>query len=141
MNEIREIPTELLQAYNETEYHVHDETPFTLTIGQTCLSLLHIYAKTNAQSAAFITAYNPFSEQLPPAKNKALNDALEAELKKRSLKFMHGTGQHPSGDWPGEPSFLVFDLDLAAATSLAKRYQQNAFLWCGQDGLVKLITA
>jgi hypothetical protein len=141
MNDYRKISEELWAAYKETHFIVHDAPIFTLRIGQPSPALLQLFDKTNALSAAFITAYNPFSESLPEYKNKELQAQLEADLKKRSLKFIDGIGQHPSGDWPGEPSVLVLDLDLAAATVLAKHYQQNAFVWCGRDGVPQLIAA
>lgn len=135
------ITAELLQAYTETDFIVHHTAPFSLKIGVLSHSLLHLFLKKNVVCAAFLTAYNPFSESLPEYKNKALQAALEDDLKKRSLTFIDGIGQHPSGDWPGEPSFLVLDLDLAAATTLAKIYQQNAFVWCGRDGVPQLVAA
>mgnify|MGYP000373152402 CR=1 FL=1 len=135
------ISAELLQAYSETDYIVHHAPPFTLKIGETSPALLQLFDKTNALCAAFITAYNPFSESLPEYKNKEHQAQLEADLKKRSLQFIDGIGQHPSGDWPGEPSVLVLDLDLAAATVLAKHYQQNAFVWCGRDGVPQFVAS
>ncbi len=141
MNERKAITEELLIAYTSTDFIVHHAPPFTLKIGEPTPALLHLFDKTNAVCAAFITAYNPFSESLPEYKNKELQAQLEADLKKRNLQFIDGIGQHPSGDWPGEPSVLVLDLDLAAATVLAKYYQQNAFVWCGKDGVPQLIAA
>ena len=135
------LPAELLQAYTETDFIVHHAPPFTLKIGEPCPALLQLFDKTNALCATFITAYNPFSEALPEYKNKERQAALEDDLKKRSLQFIDGIGQHPSGDWPGEPSVLVLDLDLAAATTLAKHYDQNAFVWCGRDGVPQLVAA
>jgi len=40
---------------------------------------------------------------------------LARELAQRGLAVELGVGQHPSGDWPGEPSFLVYGLALEAA--------------------------
>ena len=136
---MKKIQTELLQAYMETDFIVHHAPPFTLKIGEPCPALLHLFDKTNALCAAFITAYNPFSEALPEYKNKERQAALEHDLKKRRLQFIDGIGQHPSGDWPGEPSVLILDLDLSAATVLAKHYEQNAFVWCGRDGVPQLV--
>jgi hypothetical protein len=135
------IPAELFQAYAETHYNVHGLEKFTLKIGELCPALLQLFDQTNALCAAFVTAYNPFSEQLTATQNEALQTALKADLKKRSLKFIDGIGQHPNGQWPGEPSVLILDLDLAAATTLARHYEQNAFVWCGRDGVPQLVTA
>jgi Protein of unknown function (DUF3293) len=125
------IPTELLQAYAETRYTVHTDEKFTLKIGELSPSLLHLFHQTNALCAAFVTAYNPFSEQLTVTQNEALQTALKADLTKRSLKFIDGIGQHLNGQWPGEPSVLI----------LARHYEQNAFVWCGRDGVPQLVAA
>ena len=57
------LPPELLQAFAETHYIVHHEAPFTLYIGQSCLELKALMAEHNALSAAFINAWNPFSQK------------------------------------------------------------------------------
>ena len=89
--------------------------------------------------AAFITAFNPFSRELTADENRRRQAELAKELTRRSLDFVEGVGQHPSGDWPGEPSFLVFGLELEAAKSLGKVYEQNAIIWCGADCVPDLI--
>ena len=135
----KQLATELIQAYKETNFIVYGEQHFTLKIGEPSTALVQLFDKTNALCAAFITACNPFSESLPEHKNNEFQKTLEDALTKRSLKFFEGIGQHPSGNWPGEPSFLVLDLDLAAARVLAKYHKQNAFVWCGQDGMPELV--
>lgn len=125
------LPLELLQAFAETHYTVHHEPPFTLHIGQPCPPLKTLMAEHNALSAAFITAWNPFSRQLTDPENKTRQDELKATLKKRGLICIDGIGQHPSNNWPGEDSVLVLGLDLEAAKSLARHYEQHAFVWTG----------
>ena len=56
-----------------------------------------------------------------------------------SLEFVAGIGQHPSNQWPGEPSYLVFGLTLEAAKTLGTRLEQNAIVWNGSDGTPQLI--
>lgn len=135
----KQLATELIQAYKETNFIVYGEQPFTLKIGEPSSALVQLFDKTNALCAAFITACNPFSESLPEHINNELQKTLKDDLTKRSLKFIDGIGQHPSGNWPGEPSFLVLDLDLAAARVLAMHHKQNAFVWCGQSGVPELV--
>ena len=65
--------------------------------------------------------------------------ALANELTDRGLMLIPGAGQHPSNDWPAEESFLVLGLDLEAATTLGVRYQQNAIVWNGPNGIAQLI--
>lgn len=59
------LPPELLQAYAETHYIVHHKAPFVMHIGQPCPEPKALMANHKAQSAAFITAWNPFSQHLP----------------------------------------------------------------------------
>ena len=93
----------------------------------------------NALGAAFITAWNPFSEQLSLLKNEERQNALKAELKRRGLKFIDGIGQHPSNNWPGEPSVLVLGLSKEAAKSLAGHNEQHAFVWAASDAIPELV--
>jgi hypothetical protein len=130
---------ELLQAFADTHYIVHHEAPFVMHIGQPCPELKALMAEHNALSAAFITAWNPFSQNLPAKENQARQDELEANLKKRGLICIDGIGKHPSNKWPGEVSVLVLGLDLEAAKSLARHYDQHAFVWAAGDGVLELV--
>ena len=64
---------------------------------------------------------------------------LEEEIKFRGLAYIAGEGKHPVGDWPGEPSYLVFDLSLEAAKTLGRKFNQNAIVWCDLDAVPQLI--
>ena len=134
------IPIELAQAFAETHYIVHHEAPFVMHIGRPCRELEVLMAEHNALSAAFITAWNPFSQNLPAKENKSRQDELKDNLKKRGLICIDGIGKHPSNSRPGEASVLVLGLDLEAAKSLARHYEQHAFVWAAGDGVPELIT-
>jgi hypothetical protein len=73
--------------------------------------------------------------------NELRQQALKAELKKSGLCFIDGIGQHPSNQWPGEPSFLILNLNRASATELAAQYKQHAFVWAGETALPELVFA
>lgn len=133
------LPAELIQAFTETDYIVHHEPPFTMNIGQPCPALKALMAEHNALCAAYITAWNPFSQQLSRQKNEARQNEMKADLKMRGLKFIEGIGQHPSNNWPGEPSVLVLDLGIDAAKSLAGHNEQHAFVWVGSDAVPELV--
>lgn len=128
-----------IQAYRETHYCVHADTPVTLHVGVASAALAALYKARRAQSCAFITACNPFGQVLDASANAERQQALERELRQRSLKFTEGIGQHPSGNWPGEPSFLVWDMSLEASKALGKRHEQNAILWCASDTVPQLV--
>lgn len=130
---------ELIEAYSTTEYRVDSDPPFALAVGVASSALKSLYSTRRADSAAFVTAYNPFSQQLSDQQNALRQEALEAELAKRGLAFMSGVGQHPSGDWPGEPSFLVLGIALEAAKTLGRQFEQNAIIWRGPDAVPRLV--
>jgi hypothetical protein len=76
---------------------------------------------------------------LDDAENAQRMEALCAELTRRSLAFDAGAGQHPNNGLPPEPSVLVSGLELQAARTLGQRFEQNALLWCGGDGVPGLV--
>ncbi len=61
------------------------------------------------------------------------------ELGRRSLAYIEGIGQHPSKQWPGEASYLVFGLELEAAKTLGRALRQNAIVWSDADAVPRLI--
>jgi hypothetical protein len=133
------LPPELLQAFSETHYTVNHEAPFVMQIGKPCPELKTLMAEQNALRAAFITAWNPFSQTLHAKENQARQDELKANIKRRGLICIDGIGKHPSNNWPGEVSVLVLGFDLEAAKSLARHYEQHAFVWAAGDGVPELV--
>ena len=128
-----------IQAYRETDYRILGDAPATLRIGVASPALAALHKAHHADSSAFITACNPFSQACDEAANAERQAALARELKLRSLSFIDGIGQHPSNQWPGEASFLVLGLTLEAARTLGIRLEQNAILWSGPDAVPQLI--
>lgn len=133
------IPSDTVQAYLETEYRVHENDVYVLRVGQVSTELLAAHKRRRAQCSAFITACNPFSQSLSDNENRERQAALEEELRTRGLAYAPGIGQHPSNQWPGEESFLIFDLSLEAAKKLGVRLEQNALIWCDADAKPQLI--
>lgn len=133
------ISPETIQAYRETEFRVDSDTPLTLRIAEPNDGLFGLFKANRSDTCAFVTACNPLGQLLGESENAQLHDQLAHELRFRSLSFIHGEGKHPVGDWPGEPSFLIFGLSLEAARSLGKRFEQNAIVWCGPDAIPQLV--
>jgi hypothetical protein len=129
----------LQQAFLETHYHVHDEPPFFLQIGQTSEALLACHARHQVTCSAFITAWNPLSQMQTDAVNAQRHQELVTEVERRSLSFLPGVGQHPSNQWPGEGSLLVLGLSLEAAKVLGQWFEQHALVWAGEDCVPELI--
>ncbi len=74
---------------------------------------------------------------LPPELLQAFADTHYIVHQEAPL-VMH-IGKHPSNNWPGEVSVLVLGLDLEAAKSLARHYEQHAFVWAAGDGVPVLV--
>ena len=128
-----------IQAYLETEYRIDGETPALLKVGAVCPELAALHKANKTDCSAFVTACNPFSQALDTASNASRQLALSQELRRRGLAFMEGVGQHPSNQWPGEPSFLIFGLSLEDAKELGASLEQNAIIWSDSDAMPQLI--
>lgn len=113
--------------------------PFVLNIDRTSPELARCFKLNRANSAMFITAWNPLGETIPAPENHAAQQKLLAEIKSRGLRYLEGKGCDPSGLWPGEPSFLVFGMSLEAAKKLATQFLQNGFVYAGSDATPHLI--
>ncbi|SAL19857.1 DUF3293 domain-containing protein [Caballeronia telluris] len=133
------IPRETIQAYLETHYRVHGDTPTTLKVGETNPALSTLHKAHGSECSAFITACNPFSQHSSDELNAARQQALADELKQLGLTFIDGVGQHPSNNWPGEASFLVRGVSLELAKALGTRYGQNAIVWSDADATPQLV--
>ena len=128
-----------IQAYLNTNYHVHGAMPLTLNIGVANAGLAALHKTHSVESSAYVTACNPYSQ----AQDDSVNDAREAvlvrELQEHSLTYIKGISQHPTNGWPGEQSFLVLGLSQEDAKMLGVRHEQNAIVWCDQDAKPELV--
>ncbi len=134
-----EIDAGLIQAYRETDYIVRDATPFTLRVDDPCVALAAAHKQHRVGVSAFISACNPWSVGVDETTNQQLHADLGKALARRSLRHLEGVGQHPSNQWPGESSYLVFDLALESAKTLGRELNQNAIIWSGADAVPRLI--
>lgn len=93
--------------------------------------------------AAVLTAYNPRSEIRTASENRRANEALAEELRRCGLEpraaLAHGSG--PGQERWDEPGFLVTGGELRAVVTLAARFDQNAILWIGADGVPVIVSA
>lgn len=134
-----DIDAGLIQAYLETDYWVHDTTPFALRVDDPSVALAAAHKQHRAGVSAFISACNPLSVGVDEATNQQLHAELGKALVRRSLRHIEGVGQHPSGQWPAESSYLVFGLELESAKTLGRDLNQNAIVWSGADVVPRLI--
>lgn len=133
------IDRDTLRAYEDTHYRVLGDTPATLRIGFPNPALAELHRAFSVDCSAFVTAANPFSTLIDAEANALRQAALADELRREGLRFIEGIGEHPLGQWLGEPSFLVLGLPLDAAKQLGARQGQNAIVWCGANTVPQLI--
>lgn len=134
------LPSTLIKAYQCTNYSVRDGSDnFVLRIDVISNSLENLYQRNGVGSAVFVTAFNPLGEQTEEAQNLAAHETLGTRLRSLTSHVFAGIGEDPSGEWPGEPSWLALGIDLATSRQLGRDYGQNAVVWCNSDAIPKLI--
>ena len=132
------ISEELINAYMETDYFINN-TSIPLKINKYHSYLQTIYNNYNKNTCAYITAYNPYSEQVDININIKNNESLKLLLKENNYKYIGGYGYHPSNEWEKEYSFLIIGINYDEACEIGKKYNQTAILWCDFDCIPKLI--
>jgi hypothetical protein len=136
----RTVHPNLVRAYREAIHSVHEgNDAITLRVGEVSHALAALMRIHKVQTAAIVTAYNPFSEIQPSAENKRMQSALVAELKTSAIVCLDATGSDPEGEWEPETSTLALGISLVDAQRLADQFGQNAFIWINTaDAFVSL---
>ena len=133
------INPDLLKSYKLANYHVDASPSFILKIDIHSPELESIYKKSYKHTAAFITAFNPYSKELSAQENKDRNLKLEELIKSLHFDYMRGEGKCGDGDWDGEESFLIFGITEKKASEIGKEFEQNAIVWCDKDAIPQLL--
>ena len=130
----------LVRAYREAIYIVNEgDDAIALKVGEVSHVLAALMRVHKVQTAAIITAHNPFSEIQPLAENERQQKALVAALKPKSIGCFDAIGSDPEGKWEPEPSTLALGISLVDAEHLADQFGQNAFIWINTiDAFVSL---
>jgi len=134
------IPQALIEAYQTTNFNVLTEPSFTLNIGEKSKEILEVFRMENHQAAAFITAWNPRSQETSKSENDNAQERLRSNLETGNFTILDGLGIDPTGDWLGEPSVLVMGISRNAASEIGIEFRQNAIVWIGKDGIPELVT-
>lgn len=140
MNAPKTIPPSLIRAYRNAHYFVHhgDEV-LLLKVGNANSALGNLLKAYNCFTAAFLTAYNPYSQPCELSDNTKAHQDLVDALTQLGVKYVEGLGTDPNSDWDPEPSLLVLGISLSQAEQLADQFGQNAFLWIANPaGVVNL---
>ncbi len=133
------IPPRMLEAYQQTEYRVFGQAPLVLRVDSLSPELLSLHCHHGVNCSCLVTACNPHSCLQSDIWNRRAMERLEQLLRQQNRRWIEAEGYLPGGDWPAEPSRLVLGCPLAEAEQLGKRFQQNAVLWSGPDGVPQLI--
>ena len=133
---------QLFEAYLKTDYVVKDGTiDLTLRIDEKNSDLDNLLIKYQSVSAAFLTAYNPYSQQLSRLENEKRQGELVSILKAEGYNFLYGYGQSQTEDWSPEPSVLILEINCQTAMEFARQFEQNAFLFIEKSTAPKLISS
>lgn len=125
------ISPSLIRAYREAKFVVESSSPITLLVGECNLNLGAILKEHKASTAAFITAYNPYSNVQTDQENSQAQNQLLKDINELGLKALDGYGQDIAEQWPKEVSVLILGITESQAEVLADKYSQNAFIWIG----------
>lgn len=133
------VNTDLKKAYRATHYHVYADPRFTLHIDAFSAPLLACLKAHGAAEGAFITGWNPFSQDTERADNEAAHQSLKAALIELGAVVIPGFGAWPDDPASGEESFLTIGLDYETACRLGRAYRQNAIVTFGADAVPRLV--
>jgi len=130
----KKISAELEKAYREALYVIHwEDDNIVLRVGHANPELATLMKIRGVTSAAFLTAFNPYSVLLTAEENLHNQYSLISDIHSLGLIGIVGEGSDSSNLWPSEPSILVLGISLHNAELLADRYGQNGFLWISSD--------
>ena len=133
------VADELREAYRSAHFNVLEPSPFTLRIGEASQELAGLYRDYNISTAAFLTAWNPYSETTAQHANEFAQNQLQLKLDKFAAAVLSAIGEDASGRWPGEPSVLALGISREQAIRLGNDFRQNALVWIDADYVPELV--
>ena len=132
--DIRGISPNLIKAYREAVYVVDfGDREITLQVGKANAALAKSMKGCEVTTAAFLTAFNPYSQVVDSVENEVRQKRMWADAQPMCPKIFPGIGRDKNDQWPHELSMLALGIDLEDAQALADRYEQNAFLWISNE--------
>jgi hypothetical protein len=133
------LPESLISAYRATRYRVFTSPDFELAVGQRSSALAGLCRAHAANSAAFLTAWNPEGNLQSEPRNREAFARLRARVASHGVTVIAGFGEDPDGAWAGEESLLALGLSREAACDIGAEFRQNAIVWAGADAVPELI--
>ena len=127
-------------AYRRTTYRVFEgDSEIDIRIGSAPPALERLLDNHGAATWAFLTAWNPRSNQLPPAENHARQRELLDTIDRHGWTALRGAGIGDDGTWPAEESLLVLGISRDQAVLLARRFGQAAIVVGERGGPAELV--
>jgi len=114
------------------------ERQFTMRVDERSDALADCQRTQGVQCSAFVSAWNPRSEQQSAVVNAAAHARLLAMLKDEGYRWLPACGQDPAGQWPAEQSLLVLGIATDAAIRIGRVFDQNAILLIGEEAVPRL---
>lgn len=134
------ISQELIDAYHATTYHVQlPGGDISFRANEPAPKINAFTADQGATTWIFITAYNPYSQQLSLEENEQRQVLLKNLLVTLGYRFYEGAGVGDSGEWPPEPSLFVLGLTQEKALAFGRVFEQNALIFCEVGGVPEIL--
>jgi hypothetical protein len=126
---LRNIQPDIVSAYFNTRYCItSSDIDVDLILGKQSDELDSFLEKQGAESWAFISAWNPFSEQLSDEENQFRHEKMCNLLTSIKFSFCEGEGVSSDGKWK-ERSALIVGASLEFGESLGALLGQNAIVY------------
>ena len=127
-------------AYLATDYVVRiDGRDVVIRPNERSAAVDRALSRFKARSAAFITAFNPYSRRCGKHVNLAAHAQLLAAVRRRRRRFVEGLGQGDDKCWPAEKSVLVFGVTRTIAAMLGRQFRQNAIVFAALGRRAELV--
>ena len=144
MSATTQIHPEKVRAFLAKSYRIgHTAQDIVLTIGQRSGRLAALFASSDVDSGAFLTAFNPRGTQQSDAANELAHAQLAAQLhglgQGLGLQTIEGSGSEEGTDWPSEKSYFAMGLELETSKAIGTLFDQDAIVWVGADAVPQLI--
>lgn len=128
---------ELIKTYSKAQYLIPSEM-IKLVVGSNNSDLDDLLSQNKAKSAALITAFNPYSQLLSKEENEVRNVELSSKIVEKWRYIDAIASDSESTEWE-ELGFLIYNIKLNEALSLAGSYGQHAILYYEKNKIVELI--
>lgn len=127
-------------AYRRTTYRVFaGDSPIDIRIGSAPPALARLLENGGATTWAFVTAWNPRSNALPPDENQARQRALIELVGRHGWPALPGLGIGHDETWQPEESLLILGISRQEALGLARRFGQAAIVFGERGGPAELV--